>query len=339
MREIIERYARQTALREIGAEGQAKLAGSCVMVVGCGALGCAQAQLLARAGVGRLRIVDRDLLELSNLQRQTLFEEEDLASGLPKAEAAARRLRKINSEIEVEGLAADITARNIEPLLRDADLVLDATDNVETRYLLNDACVKLAKPWIYGGAVGCSGMLMAIAPGAGPCLRCLFSDPPPPGSLPTCDVSGVLNAAPAVIGALQVAEAIRLLVGEPPTGHLTSVELWPLSFRQIEVKRDAECACCGRGQYEFLEAMQTSTAASLCGRNAVQITPARACTLPLDSLARQLEKAGRVTRNGLLLRLSVGELELAIFPDGRAIVHGTSDPAVARSLYSRFVGG
>jgi adenylyltransferase/sulfurtransferase len=334
-----ERYARQAVLKEIGAEGQAKLCQSAVLVVGCGALGCNQAQLLARAGVGRLRIVDRDFVELANLQRQVLFDEDDAAAALPKAEAARRRLARINSDVQVEAVVADVAPRNVEALVRGVDLVLDATDNFETRYLVNDACVKLGTPWVYGGAIGVAGTLMTVRPGVGPCLRCLFADAPAPGTLPGCDLVGVLNTAPEVVAALQVTEALRLLVGDAPaTCHLTAVDLWDPRFQRVAMKRDPDCVCCVRHQYDFLGATETSTATSLCGRNAVQVTPARSSVLALDVLARQLEALGKVTSNGLLLCFQVGEHELVIFPDARVIVRGTQDPAVARSLYARYIG-
>jgi molybdopterin/thiamine biosynthesis adenylyltransferase len=333
-----ERYSRQTVLKEIGAAGQKRLLDSRVLVVGCGALGCTQAQLLARAGVGTLRLVDRDFVELSNLQRQLLFDEDDVASRLPKAEAAARKLRRVNSAIQIEGLVTDLTPRNALELVASSDIVLDATDNLETRYLLNDASVKLGKPWIYGGAVGSSGVLLPVVPGEGPCLRCLFGEPPPPGTLPTCDLLGVLNTAPALVATLQVTEALRLLLGEPARPRVVTADLWDLSVRRVEVARDPACRCCGERRFDFLDAVETSTATSLCGRNAVQLSPARACKLDLEALATRLAEAGSVAGNGFLLQFETGEHEIVVFADGRAIVRGTSDPAVARSLYARWIG-
>jgi adenylyltransferase/sulfurtransferase len=339
-REVPERYARQVVLAQIGPEGQQKLLSSTALIVGCGALGCTQAQLLARAGVGRLVLVDRDFVELNNLQRQLLYDEEDAQQRLPKAEAAARHLRRVNSSIRIEPQVADATARNIVDLVAQADVVLDATDNVETRYLVNDACVSAGRPWVYGGAVGTSGVVLAVRPGEGPCLRCVFPEPAPPGTLPTCDVAGVLNAAPVAIAALQVVEATKILLGVSPEDHrLHSFELWSPSFRSVKVRRESACRCCGARDFEFLRAQHNSTATSLCGRNAVQVTPARPAALALEALGRQLAAAGRVTNNGLLLQFVVGSHELVIFPDGRAIVRGTSDPAVARSLYAKYVGG
>jgi len=327
-------------LAQIGPEGQEKLLSSAALVVGCGALGCAQAQLLARAGVGRLVLVDRDFVELSNLQRQLLFDESDAAQRLPKAEAAARHLHAINSSIRLEPVVADLTVRNVLELVLSADVVLDATDNVETRYLVNDACVKEGKRWVYGGAVGTSGVVLAVRPGDGPCLRCVFPEPAPPGTLPTCDVAGVLNSAPVAIAALQVVEATKILLGAKVDAHrLHSFDLWAPSFRSVKVHRGPACRCCGARDFEFLRAEQGSTATSLCGRNAVQVTPARPTSLALEELRGRLASLGRVTSNGLLLQLAIGPHELIIFPDGRAIVRGTSDPAVARGLYAKYVGG
>jgi len=339
MASINDRYARQRVLPEIGSEGQEKLLNAAVVVIGCGALGSLQAQLLARAGVGRIRIVDRDVLEMNNLQRQVIFDEEDVAAGLPKAEAAARKLKKINSSIEIEGLVEDVTPRNIEGLIADADLVLDGTDNIETRYLINDACIKHQKPWIYGGVIGTTGMTMPVLPNEGPCIRCLFPDPPPPGSLPTCDTVGVLNTAPATVASIQVTEALKLIVGSGASEHrLLTIDLWTGSYRFVTVQKNENCPCCGEGRYDFLEAKEVSWTTTLCGRNAVQISPARAVTLSLDDLSKRLAQAGKVSYNGLLLQFQVSDHELVIFPNGRTIVKGTTDEAVAKSLYAKYLG-
>jgi adenylyltransferase/sulfurtransferase len=326
-------------LPEIGSEGQEQLLNASTVVIGCGALGSVQAQLLARAGVGRIRIVDRDVLELNNLQRQVIFNEEDVAAGLPKAEAAARKLRKINSSIEIEGLVEDVTPRNIEELITDVDIVLDGTDNIETRYLINDACVKHKKPWIYGGVIGTTGMAMPVLPGEGPCIRCLFPETPPPGSLPTCDTVGVLNTAPATVASIQVTEAIKLLVGKGISkNRLLTLDLWTGSYRFVAVQKDTNCPCCGQGRFDFLEAKEVSWTTTLCGRNSVQISPSQATVLSLDDLSRRLAQAGKVSYNGLLLQFQIGDHELIIFPNGRTIVKGTTDEAVAKSLYSKYLG-
>ena len=334
-----DRYQRQRILPEIGADGQLKLAQSTIFIVGCGALGCFQANLLARAGLGRIRIADRDLVEWSNLQRQVLFDENDAAANVSKAEAAARHLRAINSSISVETLAVDVTTKNIESLLAGADLVLDGTDNFETRYLLNDACVKLEKPWVYGGVLGMSGMVMPIIPGRGPCLRCVIPESPEPGSFPTCDTAGVLNSAVAVVASMQVTLALRILLGSPPanTGILYS-DIWQGSFELMKFKINDQCPCCALRNFEFLDASQVSWTTSLCGRNSVQVNPARDIELDYASLRKRLEQVGRVTTNGLLIRFTADEGEMVIFPDGRAIVENTTDQAKARTFYARYLG-
>lgn len=333
------RYARQQVLPEIGKEGQERLAGSTVLILGYGALGCVHGELLARTGVGRIRLVDRDLVELTNLHRQIAFDENDALSLTPKVEAAERRLRAINSTIAIEAHALDVTPRNLEPLLDSVDVVLDATDNFETRYLLNDASVKLEKPWIYGGVIGTEGVTMPILPGKGPCLRCLIPAAPMPGSVPTCDTSGVLNAAVAVIASWQVTAALRLLVGSPPPEvRLTALDPWNGACNSFKVDRAAACPCCWQGKFEFLDAKRTTWTTVLCGRNAVQVTPPQAVTLDARALTERLGRVGRVTRGGLLLRFQTGDVEMAIFPDGRAIIMGTTDEAKARTLYAKYLG-
>jgi adenylyltransferase/sulfurtransferase len=333
-----DRYARQSQVAGFGKAGQERLQAAKVVLVGCGALGCMQAQLLGRAGVGRLVLVDRDFVELTNIHRQLLYDEEDAANALPKAEAAAKRLRRINSSIEIVARVEDVTAKNIESLVEGATVVLDATDNIEARYLVNDACVKKGLPWVYGGALGVEGTVMAILPGQTACLRCLFDSPPPPGTLPTCEMMGVLNVTPAVTAALQVTEALKIIAGRPPFRGVHAFDLWTTSFRTVKLERNSDCPCCGQRKFEFLEGRSEPAATSLCGRNAVQIRPAGEQTLALEELAKRLQGAGKVTFNGFLLRLEVGPQTLHVFPDGRAIVKGTDDPAVARTLYARFVG-
>ena len=334
-----DRYARQRILPEFGEDGQQRLTESTIFIVGCGALGGFQAELLARAGIGRIRLVDRDLVEWSNLQRQVLFDETDAAANVSKAEAAARRLKAVNSAVMVEALASDVTARNAESLLADADLVLDGTDNFETRYLVNDVCVKLGKPWIYGGVIGTVGMAMPILPGFGPCLRCVFPEPPDAGTFPTCDTAGVMNSAVAAVASLQATLALRLLLGSPPAdAPLFYTDVWNGSFERLKVQSEKNCPCCGLGNFEYLEAGHTSRATSLCGRNAVQVNPPRPVTLDFASLLKRLERVGRVTPAGMLLRFEADGIEMVIFPDGRAIVAGTTDVTRARNLYARYLG-
>ncbi len=248
-----DRYARHRVIPEIGDLGQKKIKAASVLIVGCGALGSVQAQLLARAGIGRLRIVDPDLPELVNLQRQLLFDEADLGQGQAKADIAAHRLSRVNSEVKIEAQVARVDASNIEALMTDVDLVMDATDNFETRYVINDACVKHQKPWIYGGVIATTGMSMPVIPGSGPCLRCVFPDPPPPGASPTGLTAGILSSAPVAIAAIQCASALRLLVGDiPPQVALLTLELWQGSAREVQVSRDQACPCCGQARFEFL---------------------------------------------------------------------------------------
>ncbi len=336
----VNRYARQEILPEIGANGQRKLAASTVFIVGCGALGGFQAELLARAGVGKLQMADRDLVEWHNLHRQILFQESDAASNVSKAEAAARRLREINSEIAVESLAVDVTPRNAESLLADADIVLDATDNFETRYLLNDVCIKLRKPWVYAGVIGTVGMVMPVLPDLnGPCLRCLIPSPPQPGTMPTCDTAGVLNSAVGVIACLQATIAVRILLGTPPAEvSLFQANVWNMSFDHVRVQRDEQCPCCALGKFEFLDVRQVSGTTSLCGRNSVQVNPPQSVQLDFEALRKRLERAGSVSSSGLLIRFKADEGEMVIFPDGRAIVTNTTDAARAKTFYARYIG-
>ena len=336
-----ERYSRQILFREIGEAGQERLLHSRVLIVGCGALGAAHAEMLARAGVGNLRIVDRDFVEFTNLQRQTLFCEDDAVERLPKAVAAKARIGEINSEIEVEAIIADVNHSNIEALIDCCDLVLDGTDNFQVRYLLNDACVKHGKTWIYGAAVSSYGTTMTIIPGRTPCLRCIFSEMPDAGSSPTCDTAGVIMPIIATVSATQVSEALKILVGDIGSlhGSLMQFDVWANDRQRIKLgPPDPDCKTCGQREFEFLDAESGEFSSVLCGRNAVQIAPPRPVELDLDGLADRLKFSVAVTQNEYLLRFTTGENEMTVFRDGRAIVKGTDDPAVARSLYARFVG-
>jgi adenylyltransferase/sulfurtransferase len=333
-----ERYSRQILFAPLGEEGQERLLQSHAAIVGCGALGSFQAGALARAGVGRLTIVDRDYVELGNLQRQWLFEEADAAEALPKAVAAARRLAHINSSVETRGIVADLTPENIEELLGDAQVILDGTDNFETRYLINDFALSRAIPWIYGAAVGSYGLTMPVIPGRTACLRCVYPDPPS-GAQPTCETAGVLNSITAVIAALQIADALKILAGRIESVHprLTTVDVWEGGIRQIEQPaRDPDCPACGARDFVYLEGRRRAPV-SLCGRNAVQIHE-RARPLDLARLKTTLLPLGEVRANEFALRFLTGPYEMTIFPDGRAIVKGTTDVGLARSLYARYVG-
>lgn len=336
-----DRYSRQTLFAGIGPGGQARLRAATVAIVGCGALGTVLANNCARAGIGRLRIADRDYIELNNLQRQILFDESDIERGLPKAIAGAERLRAINHEVVVEPLVADISADNIEQLLDGANVVLDGTDNFETRYLLNDACVRAGTPWIYSGVIAAYGVTMTVLPHDTACLRCVFPERPLPGTTPTCDTAGVLNGIVGVIAGIAATEALKLLVGSEQVARgMTWIDLWENTFDHFEAPRQQDCPTCGLGHYEYLEATDPGLGTTLCGRNAVQVRApgASPVRLDLDALAERLEPVGEVAHNAYLLRLRVDGYELTIFPDARAIVKGTDDPTVARSLYARYVG-
>jgi molybdopterin/thiamine biosynthesis adenylyltransferase len=337
----LDRYVRQMRFAPLGEEGQRRLGAARVLVCGCGALGSMIAALLARAGVGKLRIVDRDFLELNNLQRQMLYDEADVAAALPKAIAAANQLHKINSAIEIEPIVADVTAANVLALCDGIDLILDGTDNFETRFLVNEAALKLGLPWVYGGAIGASGQCLTILPGETPCLRCVVPEPPPPGTMPTCDTAGVLGPVIGVIASIQACEAIKIASGNRAaiSRSLTVIDLWENRIRQLGIERLRETGCptCREADYPWLSGRSGSQTAILCGRNAVQINPP-AGAISLESLADKLAGVGRVTRNAYLLRLAVGEYLLTIFPDGRAIIGGTDDVSVARTVYAKYVG-
>lgn len=338
----LDRYVRQIRFAPLGEEGQARLCVSRVLVCGCGALGSVLAATLVRAGVGHVRIVDRDFVETTNLQRQFLFDEQDVAEGLPKAVAAAQKLRKTNSQVCVEPIVADVNASNLEQFCDGMDAIVDGMDNFETRFLINDVAVKHRIPWVYGGCLGSEGQTMTILPGETPCLRCLMQDCPPPGSMPTCDTAGVLGPIVGVIASLEAMEAIKILSGrrEAISRNLTVVELWDLSVRHVNVanlREQVDCPACKQGQYAWLQGQQGSQSAVLCGRNAVQLTYPGA-SVSLEHLAQRLEGVGEVRRNPFLLRLAVDAYEITVFPDGRAIVGGTSDPAIARTLYAKYVG-
>lgn len=336
-----DRYSRQILFREIGREGQARLLASRVLLVGCGALGAAHAEMLARAGVGKLRIVDRDFVEFTNLQRQTLFMESDAAQRLPKSIAAKSRIAAINSGIDIEAIIADVNNSNVESLIAGCDLVIDGTDNFQVRYLLNDACVKNGKTWIYGAAVSSYGTTMTIIPAKTPCLRCIFDEMPDAGSSPTCDTAGVIMPIIATVAATQVSEALKIIVGDLESlhGSLMQFDVWANDRQRIRLgPPNPDCKCCGAKVFEFLDAERNEFAAVLCGRNAVQIAPRQPASINLEQLAENLRNIVDVKSNQYLVRFTVDEQEVTIFADGRAIVKGTDDISAARSLYARFVG-
>jgi molybdopterin-synthase adenylyltransferase len=338
----IERYVRQSRYAPLGEDGQRRLMAGRALVCGCGALGSTIANLLVRAGVGAVRIVDRDFVELSNLPRQVLFDEADATAGMPKAVAAAEKLRAINSTVAVEPVVADVTPANIEELCEGIDIILDGTDNFETRFLLNDVAVKNGIPWIYGGCVGAEGQTMTILPGETPCLRCLMDTCPPWGSTPTCDTAGILGPVVGVIASIQAMEAIKILSGRSAavSKTLTAVVLWPLQLRQIDLRKLREataCPTCKKREFAYLAGREGSRSAVFCGRNAVQITSPGAATT-LDELAARLSPHVALVKNAYLLRFRTELYDITLFADGRAIISGTDDISVARSIYAKYVG-
>ena len=332
------RYSRQILFPGIGEAGQEAMLAAHAAVVGCGALGSFQAAALARAGVGRLTIIDRDYVEPSNLHRQWLFDEADAEQALPKAAAAARRLAAINSGIRVDSAIVDLTAENVTELLGDAGVILDGTDNFETRYLINDFAVGHGIPWVYGAAVGSYGLAMTVIPGRTACLRCVYPEPPS-GAQPTCETAGVLNVVVSTVASIQVADALKILSGHSDlvVPRITTVDVWTGAIRQVNGPgRDPDCPTCGRREFPYLEGRERPPAV-LCGRNAVQIHQ-QARALDLEELRARLEPLGQVRANEFALRFIVDCYELTVFPDGRAIIKGTDDTGVARSLYAKYVG-
>ncbi|MCX6689978.1 MAG: ThiF family adenylyltransferase [Methanoregula sp.] len=335
-----DRYCRQILLPEIGAEGQRRLEESRAVIVGLGALGSSVANSLVRAGIGQVVLIDRDMVELHNLQRQILYSEEDL--GRPKAVAAAEILQKINTSVEIETHAKDLNVSNVEKLLTGADVVLDGTDNLQTRFLINDVCVKHRIPWIYAGVVGTGGMVMPILPGRTPCFRCLIPSLPGPGLLQTCDIAGVLNTVPPLIASIECTLAYQILTDQfdakDETSYLIQVDGWRNTFDRITVGRRADCLCCTEGRMDFLDAVSREMITSLCGRDAIQITPATPLEISLEELEIRLSRLGNVHFHQYMLTFRSEKEEISIFRDGRAIIKGTRDETIARSVYARYIG-
>lgn len=337
----LARYLRQTIFPGIGKAGQEKLLASRAVVIGCGANGTVLANHLARTGVGRLIVVDRDFIELNNLQRQLLFDEDDLAQNLPKAVAAERKLRAINSEIEVTGIVSDVNAENIEGLIEGATVVLDGTDNFETRYIINDACIKHNIPWVYTGAVASYGMSQTIIPGQTACLRCLFPEVPPPGASPTCDTAGVVGPLISAIASVSATEAIKLIVGQGELNRgIIHFDVWYNTFEQFESNGPRpDCPACQQHQFEFLNQERGGTVVNLCGRNAIQLRVPGSGKLHLEELAGRLASVGSISaQNDFLLRFTVDDYDITLFADGRAIIKGTEDESLARGLYAKYIG-
>ncbi len=335
---MIDRYSRQTLFDGIGEEGQRRLGNSCVLIIGCGALGTVIATSLVRAGVGKVRIIDRDFIEYHNLQRQVIFDEDDIRNGLPKAIAAERHLKKVNSSVEIEGIVADVNYTNIEGFVRDADIILDGLDNFETRFLINDVSLKHKIPWIYGGAISSLGMTMTIIPGVTSCFRCIFPAIPPSRTILTCDTAGVISPAPFVIGSLQSTEAMKILVGaEEINRDLIIIDVWKGNFHRLKIGPRENCPVC-QGKYEFLDGKSGMRTTSLCGQNAVQVVNPGVEELSLEQLAARLKPVGEVAHNEFMLRLNIDGQEMVVFPDGRAIVKNTCDESLARGLYAKYIG-
>ena len=342
----LKRYAKQYRFPGIGVEGQRRIGASRVVLIGCGALGSASANLLARAGVGDLLIVDRDFVELDNLQRQVLYNESDI--GLPKAVVATKKLRAINSQISIFGKVMDVDFRNIASLIlqpRRADVVLDGTDNFEIRFLINEVSIKHSIPWVYGGCLGADGQTMTILPEKSGCLNCLMLDgPPPPGTTPTCDSFGILSPIINVIASIQSLEAIKILTKQfdAVSNKLQVFSLWENQMRSIDVSqlRDTvDCPTCKQQNFVWLSGQRGSQTSVLCGRNSVQLNFDDGKELDLDELATRLKELGKVKRNEFMLRFIIDDITMTVFTDSRAIVSGTDDPAVARKIYTQYLGG
>ncbi|QQE80218.1 ThiF family adenylyltransferase [Alicyclobacillus sp. SO9] len=337
---LTERYSRQVLFRPIGLLGQENLSRSRVAIVGLGALGTVSAGELARAGVGYLKLIDRDIIEASNLQRQSLYDEEDARKGLAKAAAAADKLRLANSDIEIEVVVTDLTWRNAEELLSDVDVIVDGTDNFEVRYLINEVSVKHSIPWSYGGAVSSYGTTAFFRPDETPCLVCLFG-PHQGGGHDTCDTVGVIAPIVATIASLQTAEVLKYLSGnhEALAKVITTIDLWRNDFRQVHLGAKKEsCPCCGQHEYPMLTPKADALTVSLCGRRTIQVRSLHAPQETLHQVAQRLQRVGEVRQNPNLLRCDLGEVQITLFADGRALFHGVDDPQTARNLYASYIG-
>lgn len=341
----LARYSRQILYEKIGVKGQRRLNKSKVVLIGCGALGTVLANTLVRAGVGYLRICDRDFIEYDNLQRQILFDEDDIAANLPKAQAAADKLARINSQVTIVPEVTDVNPNNIEHLSEGMDLILDGTDNFETRFLINDYAVKTSTPWIYGAVIGATGLCMAIIPHETPCLRCVFEEAPPPEMNPTCDTAGVLGSTVNIVASLQATEAIKLLTGqkEEINRHLVHIDIWSGRFFNMNVQSTYDkndCPCCKKMQFPYLSGKFSSTTTTLCGRNAVQIYNPRAANIDFSTIAKKLQpvSSSGVKHNLFMLKADIDGYEFTLFPDGRTIIKGVNDGDKAKTLYAKYLG-
>ena len=340
MKSVTNRYSRQILFSGIGPEGQEKIQNARVVLIGCGALGTVSAELLVRAGVGRLQLIDRDFVEESNLQRQSLFTEADARSAIPKAVAAEKALRSINSQVDIIGIVQDLTVENIENLCRESDIIVDGTDNFETRYLINDFSVKRAVPWVYGACVGSYGTAFLVRPGATFCLQCLFPESPTLGSVETCDTAGVLGSIVHAVASFQVAQVMKILVGQTPGERVLKVDVWEDHWQLISAAgaRNQDCSCCSKREFRFLEAEERTHLMRLCGRDAVQVRPSRMTQLDFPQLSQRLTKSGKVGYNEHMMRIHINGYEIALFPDGRSIIKGTDDFSEARAVYAKYIG-
>jgi len=333
---INDRYSRQRVLKNIQDDGQERLANSRIVVIGCGALGTTIANNLVRSGIGNIKIVDRDIVELNNLQRQNLFNENDV--GLPKASVAAKELEKINSEINIEHLVVDVTYENIESIIQNMDLVLDGTDNMLIRFLINDACIKHGIPWIYGGAIETYGITMNIIPNVTPCIRCLIQNLPKAGSLPTCDTVGVMNTIPGIIGLIQSTEAIKILLKKDINKNLLAYDVWTHNFDNIKISRRVDCECCEKHNFEFLNNKTKERIIMLCGSGVFQITPANKTNISIKEIGKKLQNLGETSIQEDFLRFEIPDYHFYIFKGGRALIYGTTDKKIAKSLYAKYIG-
>ncbi|MBC8554967.1 MAG: ThiF family adenylyltransferase [Candidatus Brocadiales bacterium] len=343
MSQSLERYSRQVLLQHIGEDRQKILMSSTAVVIGCGALGTVSASYLVRAGIGKIKIVDRDFIEENNLQRQVLFDENDISENFPKAIAAQRKLQLINNQVKVEGIVSDVNYSSIDELTKDADIIIDGTDNFETRFLINDYCVKNSVPWIYGACIGSRGVMMSIMPSKTPCLRCVFETMPQAGSTPTCDTAGVIGPIAGIIASFQVAEAIKIVTGDYASvnRNLLEIDVWETEFRQVditELKDMSNCPTCKLHNYEFLEAESGIMTTFLCGKNAVQVMNRNSGVIDLRQLEQRLRAIADVSCNDFMLKFKVKDYAFTVFSDGRAIISGTADSSIAKGLYSKYLG-
>lgn len=335
----MERYEKQMLFGEIGQEGQKVLLNKKAVIIGCGALGTVISNNLARSGIGHLRIVDRDYIEISNLQRQILFDEEDIEANMPKAAAAEKKLNKINSSINIESKVVDVNSKNIQELCQGMDIILDATDNLQTRYLINDVAIKLNIPWVYGGVIGSSGMVHSVIPHQTPCLRCMFPEIPPVGAIETCDTAGVLNSITSMVASMQSIEAIKILLDKKDSivKGLLFMDIWNNDFEMIDFQIDENCIVCGEKQFEFLN-RESDDAVYLCGKNSIQINPLQK-NVSAEDIVKRLESLNiEYKQNAYFIKFTVEDVPFTLFYDGRAILKNTADINRARSLYARYVG-